>query len=599
MRDAGMSGAVYTAQIFTRPVARSAPPSTAGRLPFTAELSTRSHITIVRSPGSDVGPAPVHTPVTGHNLFLDLAADGADEVVLQGLWAQVVDRGPLEVNGVSMAMRRAPDIVYGADLEESARRGVANFEPLEIPQYEVILDATPALLRPARDPYGRRVRRTPDFPLRLAAGERTRLVLAAVTDDLAHVRWRLLADVSHAGRLWTVTWELALTGRSGLATFTPGADGPVTTPVQDLFPQHWVLRCRSGLCPLEPGPVPFDADGPVRLPAVAQAARVELADGAVVVTVDECEVPADPVAHPGLPVGSRLWVCTTAGLTRAGLHDVTVAVLRPTGGHDDELPRELLGLLDRMYRDARETGWSFGLGSTIGLPSPLRIGPAAIAGMLVTYPAADRAWFPANSPPLLLVPLLAGEAQVAGRFGHGRVLAQLAAEYDCFPYPWWFDPTRGPVLDLDEYSAATVLGDVPIVHAPYLQIVQTRQRLELVIDAEGCADLWETWQRAPERFALVPRYTTLTGRARVWSPGQHTTREIVAADRASPHIAGTQFLLITRGAKDPAAGPVEDGFSVSIPDRDWNFLGLNVLAGTSVTWDATATYEIGINVRRR
>jgi hypothetical protein len=251
--DADTGGQLYAAQILTRPVPATAP-ARGEQPPFTARLSTRSHVTLVRSPSSDVGPAPVHIPVTGHNLFLDLAADTPGDVTLEGLWAQVIGREPLAADGVSLALPRKPDLVLSADLEASARRAADSFEPLEIPHFEVVLDAVPALVRPARDADGRRVRPMPDGPLRVPAEAGTRVVLAAVTDDPDHVRWRLLSDVSQAGRTWSVTWDLSITARSGMVYYDPGADGPVSTPVQQLFPQHWTLRWRSGLRPAERGP---------------------------------------------------------------------------------------------------------------------------------------------------------------------------------------------------------------------------------------------------------------------------------------------------------------------------------------------------------
>ena len=588
---------MYAAQILTRHVPMSTAPTAA---PFTANLSTRSHVTLVRSPGSDVGPAPVHIPVTGHNLFLDLAAGTGGEITLEGLWAQVTGRESVTADGVSMALPRQPDLVLSPDLEEPGRRATENFQPLEIPHYEVVLDAVPALVRPARDAYGRRVRRVPDMPLRVPAGASTRVILAAVTGAPELVHWRMLADVSQGGRIWSVTWDLAVTATSGMATYPAGGNGPVSTPVQQLFPQHCALRCRYGVRPVDPGPVALDADGPVRLPVESQLGRIELAGGAVIVTIDECVVPTDPVGHPGLPAGSRLRVYTTTGLGSAGLPDVTAAVLSRTGDSSGTALDDLLGVIDTMYHRARTTSWDFGLGSTVGLAAARHLGGRAVPGMLVTYPAADGAWFPANSPPLLLVPLVAGEPEAAGRFGHGRVLAQLAAASGCFPYPWWFDPGRPAVLDLDTYTRATVLADVAIMHVPNLRLVHAPRRLELTFDSTtDPAALWETWQRAPRTFALAPRYSTGTGRARVWSPGQSSVREISAAQDASTDVVGLHFLLVNRDTRSAAARPVEDGFALDIPQRQWADLGPLVRTGTSITWACTDAFEVGFTFLAR
>ncbi|GAA3936480.1 hypothetical protein [Actinoplanes auranticolor] len=114
-------------------------------------LSTRSHITLVRSPSSETGPAPVHIPVTGHNVFLDLTAGPDSDITLDRLRAQVTRRESVTTDGVSPALPRQPDLVLSADLQEPARWAAAAFEPLEIPHYEVVLDADPAVVRTARD----------------------------------------------------------------------------------------------------------------------------------------------------------------------------------------------------------------------------------------------------------------------------------------------------------------------------------------------------------------------------------------------------------------------------------------------------------------
>ncbi|MEU8232302.1 hypothetical protein AB0C12_22190 [Actinoplanes sp. NPDC048967] len=231
-------GQFYAAQILTRPVAPTAPVAA----PFTAELSTRSHITLVRSPSSEVGPAPVHIPVTGHNVFLVLTAGPDRDITLDRLRAQVTGRESLTADGISVALPRQPDLVLSADLEEPGRRAAAAFEPLEIPHYEVVLDAVPALVRTARDAHGRPPRWVPDGPPLVPAGGRARVVLAALTSDPALVRWRLRADVTQDDRTWSFAWDLSVTATSGMVHYRPGGNGPIVTPVQELFPQHWTLR---------------------------------------------------------------------------------------------------------------------------------------------------------------------------------------------------------------------------------------------------------------------------------------------------------------------------------------------------------------------
>jgi hypothetical protein len=541
---------------------------------------------------------PVHVPVTGHNLILDVAAERRGDIALRGLWAQVIGREPLRADGISMALRRKPDLdLTGPDHQESSRLAMQNFEELEIPQYEVVLDVMPALVRPAMDQFGRRVRAAPGLPLPIPSGGRVRLVLAVVTADPNLVRWRLLADITHAGQVWPVTWDLTVTARSGITTDGPGWERPQATPIHEMFPNHWALRYHSGLSAAEPAAtrVRSDANAPVRLETVSQIGRITPteADGALTVIIDECEVPDRAAGWPRLPAGRRLWVCTSDGLKNVGLTEVTAAVTQPADGSDGQLSLTLPGLMTTLYQQARDRGVTIRPGMTIAFDVPLTVNGGPVGGYIVKNPAADGAWYPANSPPLLLIPLHDEEFRAVLKFGEGRVLAQLAAQQACFPYPWWFDPLRRPVLDFDTYAAATILADVPIVHLPFLQFMHAGRRLAILLDSQDCWHaLREVWEDAPRVFALAPRYTTATGRARMWSPGQAETREICTPDGASPN-AGIHFLLITRDAQEATAAPVEDGFALSIPTRDWAYLATRIRTGTPVTWTAR-THEVTI-----
>lgn len=575
-------GQVWAAQILTRPVPFSLPAGE-GRPPFLAELSSRSHVTFVRSPGSDVGPTPLHTPLTGHNLFLDLTAHASSGIMLQSLTAEAIGVGPLLADGTSFALPRSPDYVLGADLEVVTRRAVAAYEPLEIPQYEVLLlHGVPAQVRPARDAYGRLLRPMPVQPLQVPPGESGRVVLAVVTDEPDVQHWRLSAEITQGGRSWRLAWDLDVTARPVSRKFVPGGNGPVPVPVHEHAPQHWVPRW-----PIGPAPVPRGGDDPVRLPVVAQEGRIVVADGALVITIDECEVPADPAAGPGLPPGSRLWVYSTSGLASVGLPEVTAAILRTADGPQEPMPSGLVDLILRMYSAALYQGWRFNVGNVIGIGEPVTIGGAAVAGAVVAHAAGDAAWFPAGWPPLLLVLLYEGELLAAARHGRGRVLANLAATQSCFPYPWWFDPTRAPVVDLASYTGSTVLEDVEMQVDDNVLVVDGPDDLTMIVDRAWHTELADLWQQMPPRFALIPRYTTMTGRVRVWWPDQTDPCEVVAEQPSSQNQAGVHFVLFIRGGHAVTVDLLEDGYVVGLPERDWTAMGAHLRSGTAIDWPAS------------
>ncbi|MET7419802.1 hypothetical protein [Dactylosporangium sp. NPDC005555] len=574
---ASTGGQAWAAQILTRPVPRSLPAAGGEQPPFRAELSSRSHVTFVRSPGSDVGPRPVHTPLTGHNLFLDLDLDlggsGVDGVTLRSLTADEIGTGPLLADGTSFAMPRSPDLILSPDLEPVAGRAVDAFEPLEIPQYEVLLlRGVPPQARPARDAYGRRLRPAP-------AGGTGRVVMAVVTDEPDVLHWRLIAEVSQGGRTWRLAWDLAVTARPVMRKFVPGGNGPVDVPVHERFPQHWVPRWPAASVPL-----PRGGDDPVRLPAVRQVGRVVAADGALTVTVDECEVPQDPDGFPGLPAGSRLWVYSSAGLASVGLTEVTAAVLRTGDAPQDPVHSELVDLIIGMYSAALHQGWRFAVGDVLGFPRPMVIGRAEVAGALIAHAAGDAAWFPAGWPPLLLVLLFEGEREVAGPHGRGRVLGSLAAAQGCFPYPWWFDPDRAPVVDLARYEGSTILGDVATAVHESVLVLDGPGEVAMIVDGGQRAAIAGIWQQVPPRFALIPRYTTMTGRVRVWTPGQSEPREVVAGRPCSRDQAGVHFLLFIQGGDAVTVDQLEDGYVVGLPERDWHAMGAHLRSGAGREW---------------
>ncbi|MDX2541996.1 hypothetical protein ACOT81_34610 [Streptomyces sp. WI04-05B] len=205
---------------------------------FDLRLGGLSHAFAVLDPSTTIGPDPVHIPLTGHNVYLDLAATGDHDLVLLGLRAEVTGRAPMKPSGVSLVPQPGPALSYAEDLSEARRRALANYQPMQVPDAEVFLDETPPLVRPALDGQGIPV--VPDFglPLRIPAGTAWRIVLAPHTEDRGRVEWRLFADVTCGDFRGAVDWELKVTAETTMRAFRPGGTAPEFTPVHVIAP-HW------------------------------------------------------------------------------------------------------------------------------------------------------------------------------------------------------------------------------------------------------------------------------------------------------------------------------------------------------------------------
>ncbi|WP_371650192.1 MULTISPECIES: tetratricopeptide repeat protein [unclassified Streptomyces] len=213
-------------------------------VPYTLKVTTRSHLAVIGPPGSGTGSEAVHIPLTGHNLVFSLTADGPCDVTLVRLEARATQHASIVADGISMAHRRVPDMVYSPDLLESIQRSVDAFEPLKRPDFEVRLDDGPATVRPVGED-------APSLPLTVPGGESATLVLAPVTESGAWVHWRLEAEIACDGRTHTPSWDLTVTATTGMSAYHPGG-GRTSTPAHELFPDHWDPSAPDG----EPGQDP-------------------------------------------------------------------------------------------------------------------------------------------------------------------------------------------------------------------------------------------------------------------------------------------------------------------------------------------------------
>lgn len=214
----GMIGMFVVAKRARRKHAASAIDPPAPRaVPARARITVRPHLARLIPPSSARGPEAVQVPVSGHSLVLEVQADPAADAEITALRAEVIERLPLDA--------------------ESSQR-VEDDEPLETPQFEVLLDADPPIVRPTLGEDGQPLHRDITLPVQVPAdGRLLRLVLAPVTDATELLRWRLTAELRHAGPD-TVSWDLLITGDTGWRTFVPGGQAPRITRPEEAS-DHW------------------------------------------------------------------------------------------------------------------------------------------------------------------------------------------------------------------------------------------------------------------------------------------------------------------------------------------------------------------------
>lgn len=168
---------------------------------FEVRIGVLSHAHAVLDPSTTIGPEPLHVPLTGYNVYVDVEASGGLDVVLLGLRAGVLGRRPMQPSGLSLVPQAGPGLSYDRELEEVYRRARARYQPMLVPDVEVFLDETPPLVRPALDGQGMPV--VPDFrlPMRIAA---------ARPGGSSWPRTRRTADSSSG--IWSPTSPAATTG---------------------------------------------------------------------------------------------------------------------------------------------------------------------------------------------------------------------------------------------------------------------------------------------------------------------------------------------------------------------------------------------------
>jgi hypothetical protein len=307
---------------------------------------------------------------------------------------------------------------------------------------------------------------------------------------------------------------------------------------------------------------------------------VELVPGALWVDVNDVELPP--------PLNARAWLLATRGLVAVGQQEMLLAVRRRPG---DTRPPEFPFVLFRTVHQLAASGATVKTGGFTQLCEPIapRSSIAGFCYQASSYHLSEAAGITdPGVEPLLAVPLLTGEIDVAVRFGASRVLALLGAEYRYFPYPWWFDPGRGPVVDAAQYFNATRLRHTAIVHVPELEVTQFGTRLEIALPLSRCGWLHQLVEGVAEPLSLLCALNRDSPTRLVWRPGQD--RPVAIYSPSSDAIPGDHpisgnFCMFLHGDLDPGVQPVEDGFAIMLSEEQWAATLVAMKNGQPLRWE--------------
>ncbi|MFJ5157443.1 hypothetical protein ACIQCF_39235 [Streptomyces sp. NPDC088353] len=205
---------------------------------FATRVLGLTHISVRLLPSSEVGPEPLDIPCSGHNVYVDLMANGMVPVVLRALRAEVVSREEFRPDGVVVAPLPGPSISFAEDLADARRRGLENYQPMLMPDHEILLDETPPVVRTAVGNTGHPLNPSSALPLTVPVGETRRVVVAPHTEDRRLLTWRLTAEVTYAGSHAKPAWTLKTTAETTMRVFAPDDPEGRFSPAHDAS-DHW------------------------------------------------------------------------------------------------------------------------------------------------------------------------------------------------------------------------------------------------------------------------------------------------------------------------------------------------------------------------
>ena len=193
--------------------------------------------------------------------------------------------------------------------------------------------------------------------------------------------------------------------------------------------------------------------------------------------------------------------------------------------------------------------------------------------------------FSVLAPSLAAVLLKDEELEAVKAFGFTRVLARLAQAYGHYPYPTWFDPTRGSLL-FEETMQKSVLSQVNRIRVRGARVSVSREKnqIELRITRKAGQFLQEQLsQFSPD--TVIALLTELDHRANaclVWEPGQTQPAAVTPPNSDGSRLAGCFIGFVPRQSED-GGQLVEDGFMMMLTDSSWTRIRESWAIGEAVS----------------
>jgi hypothetical protein len=307
--------------------------------------------------------------------------------------------------------------------------------------------------------------------------------------------------------------------------------------------------------------------------------------------------------------GNDLWVFTTHGFEALGARELVTFVRRNGSSH----PHGPFAIFSAIF-DEVSRGASVDPDTLLTLGGSLDLDPRVGGLLCLDFRDDSRGRLPRpgayghRTAPRLLLPLLAEEAEATRMLGQPRMLSQLSRATSCWPYPWWFEPGREPLLTMAPPAGRkpSMLAGLPLDRAPvsYLEVLLTGPHLDVRLPVEDCDRFVELLTSGRDTMLLFPCAFSPAAHGRlVWEPGQDHIRAQADPGRAVGHgdmrLAGN-FLVLAHGDIADATQFLEDGFAVMLAEPTWQRLLGALRAKKPVTWRSTGyVTEVSLDLYHR
>jgi hypothetical protein len=230
-----------------------------------------------------------------------------------------------------------------------------------------------------------------------------------------------------------------------------------------------------------------------------------------------------------------VWVFASDGLESADKREVILGIVQVNHGSLPESPFWLVSDLHRQAgADVLRDGGRFEIqGGSIDFDP--RVNSFLCLDYALDDPRLPRIGGRFRRSPLLMLALLPDELQAADAFGNSRVVALLAKESCCHPFPWWHDPRRRCVVLPGESPSVLARLAIPRVETPDVEVVKTGPRLDIIVPTETCSRLHALLTAAPDYFALLTGVAPQARARFYWEPGQTAPSATISAASMPPN----------------------------------------------------------------